>query len=256
MFILLIAGCKTTQPVTVAPNTPEQIDKKENTTTKLTSPKVTHLDYQWISYRAQFSLKDYTSKKETLSASAFFVNRKDSIIYITASMLGIEGMRVVLTPDSVKFLNHIQNSYYVGDYSFLNKMLGFTVDFQMMQSIFLGEDISGFEGKFTHAIQNDTNIYTCSSRKNSRANLTIAQTLKTNKDHKVIENSLEELSTRTSIAIKYGNFLPLGNQSFFQQAEIAVPKENMLLELKIKDTKLNVPGPTSIRIPAKYKPIQ
>ena len=87
-------------------------------------------------------------------------------------------------------------------------------------------------------------------------NLIINQIIKTNNNHKIIANNITETKTQASIDVQYGDFLPIDGQLFFHQAKIAVPKENMLLELTLKNVKLNTPGPTSIRIPEKYTPVE
>ncbi len=257
VLLLGVAGCKTKQKVT-SPELAETV-KKESPAPDLIkpmAPKIASLNYEWLSYRMNVAILDYNSKKETMSVSAFFVNRKDSIIYVAISKLGIEGARVVATPDSVKYLNHLTSTYYSGDYSFLNKLLGFNVNFHILQSIFAGDDIPGFEPNTLLKIIGDTNIYTSSLRKNEQMNLSISQEIKTNRNHKVIENNIKEIKNQVSIGIRYGDFINIDDsQLFFQQTELALPTENMLLNFSIKNIKVNVPGPTSMRIPEKYKPI-
>lgn len=254
LLLLCFTGCKTKQhPIS---NLPEQTKDKEEIISKFSVPEIIPLNYQWLSYRINLLYKDYDSKKEKISASAFFVNKKDSIIYLTISKLGIEGIRVVITPDSVKFLNHLNSSYYSGDYSFLEKMLGFKVNFYLLQAIFLGEDVSGFDANFLYSKDNNIHVYTSTSRKNKTMNLTVSQILKINSDSKIIENNITELSMQSSINMRYWDFFPFEKHYFFQQADIIIPKENILLELKLRNIKINEQGPTSIRIPAKYTPIK
>lgn len=254
LLLLCFTGCKTRQH-SISDLPEEKKDKKE-VISEFNVPKIIPLDYQWLSYRINLSYKDYDTKKEKISASAFFVNKKDSIIFLTISKLGIEGVRVAATPDSVKFLNHLNSTYYAGDYSFLEKMLGFKINFYLLQAIFLGEDIPGFDANFIHALENEIHTYTSSSRKNKEMNLTISQTLKINSDSKIIENNITELNMQSSVNMRYWDFIPFENNYFFQQAEISLPKENILLDFKLRNIKINEPGPTSIRIPAKYTPIK
>ena len=253
LVLLCFTGCKTKQKV--ISNIPEPT-KEEEIISKFSAPEIIPLDYQWLSYRISLSYKNYDTKKEKISASAFFVNKKDSIIFLTISKLGIEGMRVVATPDSVKFLNHLNSTYYSGNYSFLEKMLGFNLNFYLLQAIFLGEDVADFEINFIHSLENEINTYTSSSRKNKTMNLNISQVLKTNANSKIIENNITELSMQSSVNMRYWDFIPFENHYFFQQAEISIPKENILLEFKLKNIKTNAPGPTSIRIPEKYTSIR
>ncbi|MDR1878777.1 MAG: DUF4292 domain-containing protein [Bacteroidales bacterium] len=255
LFLLSITACTTKKIVSKKP-VDATTSVSVNAATETTKPQIASLNYQWISYRVDLSLIDVKSKKETVSGSAFFVNRKDSIIYVAVSKFGIEGMRAVITPDTVKYLNHLNSTCYVGDYSLLKKMLGINVNFYFLQAVLLGEDMPGFSSECLFSVSGDTNLYSFPSRENKEMKLLVSQELKTNAAHKIIENNLTELSTQTFLGIRYGNFTALDTQSFFQQAEWLIPSENILLTMGIKDIKLNVPGPTSIRIPAKYKLIE
>jgi hypothetical protein len=106
-------------------------------------------------------------------------------------------------------------------------------------------------------LQQDTTVYSSALRKNKTMGLAISQELKTNTNHKLIENNITELQTSAFIGMKYGNFIPIGeSQLFFQQAKIVIPSEKILLDCKLKSIKLNEPGPTSIKIPDKYKAIE
>jgi len=137
VLITLIA-CKTQQTMLPAVVT-ESVSPPQTEVATERSDSLAHkkLDYNWISYRANLSV----SMDNLNNLNLFVVNRKDSIIYITVSKMGIEGMRLVLTPDSVKFLNHLSSSYYVGGYS-VSKTVGQQVDFYMIQSLLTGEEPS------------------------------------------------------------------------------------------------------------------
>jgi hypothetical protein len=250
-----ILGCKIKQKIVVSS---EEI-KKETTTvsaTKTMKLQITSLDYEWLSYRMNVSILDYNTKKETQSVNASFVNRKDSIIHISISKI-IELARVVLTPDSVKYIEHLSSTYYSGDYSFLNKMIGFTVNFKMIQAIFIGDDMPDFEPNTFITIMGDITIYKSDLRKNKQINLSVSQEMKTNYQHKIIENTIKEIQKKLSLSAKYSDFTTVDKtQLFFQQAEISIPSEKLLLNLKLKDIKVNIPSSTAINIPAKYKPIE
>ena len=233
VLILLIgvSGCKTKKKI--ASTTPIEEIKKETdiSPAKTTKLQPTYLNYDWLSYRMNVSIMDYNTKKETVNVSAFFVNRRDSVIYITVNKI-IELARVVITPDSVKFINNLENTYYSGDYSFISKMIGFNVRFDMLQAILVGEDIRGLDVKV------------------------ISQEIKMNNNNKIIENNIKENKTQASLSAKYSDFALVDvSQLFFQLMELSIPSEKILLNIKTSATKINVPGPTSIKIPEKYKPI-
>lgn len=64
--------------------------------------------------------------------------RKDSIIWMSISKLGIEGARVFITKDSVKIIDKINNMYFKGDYLYISKMLNMPLDFDIIQSLLVG----------------------------------------------------------------------------------------------------------------------
>jgi len=68
--------------------------------------------------------------------------KKDSIIWMSISKLGIEGARVLITKDSVKFFNRMENKYFRGDFTFISKLLNTQLDFEMVQSLLVGNSVA------------------------------------------------------------------------------------------------------------------
>ena len=60
---------------------------------------------------------------------------KDEKILVSISKLNIPVGRVLLTPDSVKYVNYIDHNYFVDDYSYLSDFLNIDLDFATVQSI-------------------------------------------------------------------------------------------------------------------------
>jgi hypothetical protein len=60
---------------------------------------------------------------------------KDDKILVSISKLNIPVGRVLLTPDSVKYVNYIDRNYFVDNYSFLSRFLNIDLDFATIQSI-------------------------------------------------------------------------------------------------------------------------
>ena len=67
--------------------------------------------------------------------------KKDSVIWMSISKLGIEGARVLITKDSVKLLNRIKNTFFVGDFAYISKMLNTDLDFELLQSLLVGNSV-------------------------------------------------------------------------------------------------------------------
>ena len=60
---------------------------------------------------------------------------KDDKILVSISKINIPVGRVLLTPDSVKYVNYIERNYFVDDYTFLSSFLNIDLDFASIQSI-------------------------------------------------------------------------------------------------------------------------
>ena len=60
---------------------------------------------------------------------------KDKKILVSISKINIPVGRVLLTPDSVIYVNYIDRNYFVDDYTFLSDFLNIDLDFESIQSI-------------------------------------------------------------------------------------------------------------------------
>jgi hypothetical protein len=99
---------------------------------------------------------------ETQSFKANIRMKKDSVIWISISpALGIEVLRVLITPDSVKYVSKIPENkhYYLGGFSVINEISKMDIDFATFQDILLGNAIGleKDEGKFRSEV--DENNY-------------------------------------------------------------------------------------------------
>ncbi len=98
-------------------------------------------------YAADVPIKWFSAKvsantdidKQTNSFSANLRLKRDSAIWMSISpALGIEVARALITPDSLKFINRLNGTYFKGNYQYLNKLLQIEVNFKMVQAILLG----------------------------------------------------------------------------------------------------------------------
>jgi hypothetical protein len=71
--------------------------------------------------------------------------KKDSVIWMSLSKLGIEGARMLITKDSVKFINTIKKQYFSGDFNFLSQYLNTELDFDAIQSLLIGNSITFYD---------------------------------------------------------------------------------------------------------------
>lgn len=97
------------------------------------------LDYEWFSAKVGTEVTIQGEKK------AFKTNlrlRRDSALWLSISpALGIEVARMLITKDSVKFIDKINDQYYLGDQAAISEKLGVKLDFDMLQDLMVGNAV-------------------------------------------------------------------------------------------------------------------
>ncbi|PCJ28596.1 MAG: hypothetical protein COA97_01240 [Flavobacteriales bacterium] len=95
--------------------------------------------FNTISSKAAVTFND--GKKKT-SFKVHLRIKKDSAIWMSITpLLGIEMARVLITKDSVKFLNRGNKEYFMGDFDYLNKSFGTDLDYQMLEALLIGNSL-------------------------------------------------------------------------------------------------------------------
>ncbi len=217
-----------------------------------------HADFQTFSARisaqASFAKSEYT-----FNGALRIV--KDSAIFISAtvSLLG-EVARAVITPDSLKFINRMESTYFVGDITFLNRLLGANVDYHMLQALLTGNDI-------THFSYNNPQVST--DKHNHVATiierLPIANPFDdplqnriwvSDKTHRITQNMFLNLSTNRMVRATYknhslfnGQLLPVEMDLFFSE-----PANNIFVSLQLTRVVLNSPVQIAFSVPMRYRP--
>jgi len=100
------------------------------------------LVYDWLSLRAKVTAQIGEEKQDFKATIRL---RKDSIIAISISpALGVEIVKLVITPDSVKYISKIPGDkhYYLGDFKGINEQVNGDFNFKMIQSLLTGEPIA------------------------------------------------------------------------------------------------------------------
>ena len=106
---------------------------------KVTTPagvKTTNTNFQYLNGRGKVHFK---AKGSEQSANFNLRIKRDSAIWLSGSLLGIEGVRALLTADSVRVVNRLQKTYFAGDYAYLSQLLNVPVTYKQMQDILLGD---------------------------------------------------------------------------------------------------------------------
>ncbi|MEX1187715.1 MAG: DUF4292 domain-containing protein [Bacteroidia bacterium] len=139
--MMMQTGCKTRQksiiPKTevIGPNT-STIPSNSAPDSLLSAIRSADVQLKWFSAKVNVKAE---IESQSNSVNANLRIHVDSSIWMSISpALGIEVARVLITRDSIKLLNRLNATYFSGDYDYLNKLLQIEVNFDMVQSILLG----------------------------------------------------------------------------------------------------------------------
>jgi hypothetical protein len=117
--------------------------------------KLKEHELKFKQFSAKFTVSYQVDGKKTNLSGNLRIDY-DSIIWISISpALGIEAVRFMLTPDSIKYINRMSNTYLTKNFGYINQLLNKTLDYDMAQSFLIGNDFSLYESNtFRASIEN------------------------------------------------------------------------------------------------------
>jgi hypothetical protein len=253
---LFCFSCKTKQNIVYTSNNNSSsahtdIVKKDSTSIIDTSFTIQNQSNTWYSSRISIEISSATTDE----ISAFLVCRRDSIIYLNINKFGIELARAVLRPDSVTMVNRFEKTFYKGDYSIVKQLYGFSLNYNVIQSIILCEDFSSYSSGLKLVTSNDSLItVNYPKRVNSSKNSFIQQEISYNKSlNKIVTSTIKDLQTMRLAKINYTQFEQVETFLFPHIYTITLP--DVTIKIETKSSRVNTPGPTSLTIPQKYTPM-
>ena len=96
---------------------------------------IEEIDFEYFHGKARINFRD--DKKEREVKSTIRV-RKDSVIWMTFSVVGVQGGKALINKDSIVIVSTMDKEYYVFDYKELSQRFRFTIDYEVIQAAFLG----------------------------------------------------------------------------------------------------------------------
>lgn len=141
---LLFSSCKTRKKITL--NNGRCILDFKNARTLTSHLKEKEFKFDRLNAKLSVDAEiDSTSASFTVTLRM----KKDSVIWMSLSKLGIEGARALITKDSVKFikrpLGDDAGKFFVGDYAYISKMLNTDLDFELLQSLLVGNSVEFYD---------------------------------------------------------------------------------------------------------------
>lgn len=234
------------KPINIKPTEPQKPTEDE-----LLLEKVQHLDNDFSTLSCKLSV-EYDGINYTGSMRM----KRDNTIWISIGKFGIEAARLMLTKDSIFFINKLQSSYFKGGYGFFTSMIGFRVDYSMMQSLLLGESIKqSFSSKASIKRQNEiaTITFPDIQIQNSVRRLKEDVIFNTQSNH-IEKNFVQVLNTINRLQIDYSNYTPIGSIIIPQTLDVTITQRNITkAQVSMTKHKINEAIEFPFAIPSRYK---
>ena len=258
--IIVFVSCSPARKVMKAPI------KEEGADFLFDKLKEKELKFDWFS--AKFSA-DYSNKGKKNSFSGQIRIRKDSLIWISLTpMLGIEAVRLMISQDSVKLMNRINDTYFIGDYEYVNRFLNTNIDYDLLQAILLGNDLQFYEGgKFRASIDRGEYKLSTGERhklrkfvRNSQENLKVfIQNIWLDPENFKISHVEVKEIRRDNIKLEssYDEFEMVQGQLFPRKMNYIILAENTIkVKADFSKMVIDVPMQFPFKIPASYLPVK
>ena len=209
-----------------------------------------HFKYLNIKFNAEVK---FNKKSNSFSGNARI--RKDSAIWLAIyPLLGIEAARVVITPDSIKFLNRVEQTYYCGSIKYMNTLLGTTLDFDILQSLLIGNDFSSYENNvFKASVDGKQYLLSTIGRrklkkhlKNTQDTLVFMQDIWLDPDnYKIVKVHIKQLKEMQKLDVAYSDFMKVDTLLFPKTIQYIAVNDKNKIEINIDNSKVTTNGTIS-----------
>ena len=271
-----MTSCRTVQQVVVKKEVPAITENK-----LLKNIESNELDYNTLfAKRIDVSL---TTQKGSNNFKASLKMQRDSFIQVSVTApLGIEVARVLLTQDSVKFVDVYHKKYFLSDYEYFYNRFDTHIGYDFVQKIltntFFNFEIStgGVGGKNKKYKLDRTNRgYELSTveekalsrkikklykkrRKNKDFILILQKILIDSENFRPLSMSIEDVEEDTGVSVNYDHFKIFSEKIFPEKItfDLSTEHQKTSLELKFLKIEFDVPVEPNLRISSKYKKIE
>ena len=273
-FIVLLFSCRSVKVRVVAK---EVVNISEGKLYK--NLEVNELDYRSL-YAKKVDVSIQINGKENKLKGVLKIER-DSFIWMSVTApLGIEVARILLTSDSVKFVDSYNKKYLLTDYDFFYNEFGIRLGFTCIQRIltnaYLNLDdcnqINLKSGKFKfEKTDKDYVLSTVQKKALNRKLKKFFKKKRKNKDFALVlqklhiepdyfrpyKLTLEDLEEDMRVSANYSHFKTYENKIFPEKLAFELFFEDNEIKLELKFTRLefNINVVPNLRIPSKYKNI-
>lgn len=229
IVIFTAAGCASKKKVATLPEktAPEANESKVE---KLNALKTADFDYSTLAMRAK---ADVAINDNVNDVTLNFRIRKDQAIWVSVTAVaGLEVARALITPDSIKIMNRLENVYLKKPFRYIHRYTNDQINFSMVQSILVGNSIP-------EMLTTEATLQTAPQLELSGMLSTIRYALTYSNQNKLVRTQLSDPDDQT-IRISYGDFVSTNGKDFPQSVNIKSRAGNKSIAAQLRYSKIEV----------------
>lgn len=229
--------------------------------------KENEFKFTWVNAKA--NVQSIVGEKDENFDIRISICRDSAMLVSIQYLLGLQVAKVLVTRDSVKFVNYIDKTYFKGDFNYINELLNADLDFDLLQAVLFGNsaDFQEEESKLKPVTDRQNCHYMLSTERKRRLRRIQAgtsepteafQTLTLNpENYKIIRNEFVEPSTGRKFIANYSEFTQKDSVFAPYHVDIdIVAQKNATIKIDYVRIEKNTPQKVSLNIPVKYDRIQ
>jgi hypothetical protein len=184
--------------------------KKVSPTAAIPAPtkpvlNVQDIPFEYFHGKARMVLRDANKEREV---KANIRVRKDSVIWMTFSVIGLQGGKALINKDSITIVSNVDKEYYVFEYTELSQRYNFKINYDVIQAAMLGNLL--LPRKDDDEIVQESSMFLLKQQAG-----TVQVTNYVNAASMKVEKvDMKESNSTNSLVINYSNFQPVEDKLF------------------------------------------
>lgn len=174
-------------------------------TTPKTALNIEEVDFEYFHGKARMVLRDANKEREV---KATIRVRKDSVIWMNFTVLGVQGGKALVNKDSITILSNVDKEYFVFDYKELSRRFKIDINYDIIQAAMLGNLI--IPRKESDDVKQESSMFML-TQQTGDINVVNFVNAASQKIEKV---EMKEGNSTNSLVVNYSNFQPVGNKLF------------------------------------------
>jgi len=166
---------------------------------------IEEIDFEYFHGKARMVLRDANKEREV---KANIRIRKDSVIWMTFSVIGVQGGKALINQDSITIVSNVDKEYFVFDYKELSKRFNIEINYNVIQAAMLGNPL--VKRTENDEVRQESSMYLMSQQS---GNINVLNYVN-GTNMKIEKVELKEKESSNSLVINYSNFQPVGNKVF------------------------------------------